>query len=179
MKCENCGKNEVSFVYESNVNGRMTRRCLCGECAQKLGFAQAAAEQSQRMMRGMRGLFGGMLNGSLLDSFFSPEQALPGGGDLLFGENPFDDFFDGMPALGAAQPETEQQDGQPSAQQPARRDALVDEGEQSRFARMRRRNELRMEMKKAVRQEDFERAAQLRDQLRAMEKEEKNDERGA
>ena len=24
MKCENCGKNEVTFVYQSNVNGQIT-----------------------------------------------------------------------------------------------------------------------------------------------------------
>ena len=23
MKCENCGKNEVTFVYRSNVNGHV------------------------------------------------------------------------------------------------------------------------------------------------------------
>jgi protein arginine kinase activator len=73
-----------------------------------------------------------------------------------------------MPALGAAQPETEQQDGQPSAQQPARRDALVDEGGAEPVCPdASALNELRMELKKAVHQEDFERAAQLRDQLRA------------
>ncbi len=23
MKCENCGKNEVTFVYQSNINGHV------------------------------------------------------------------------------------------------------------------------------------------------------------
>ena len=36
-------------------------------------------------------------------------------------------------------------------------------------------NALRMEMKKAVRQEDFERAAQLRDEIHALEAEHKED----
>ena len=47
----------------------------------------------------------------------------------------------------------------------------MDREEQSRFAEMRKKNALRMELKKAVRQEDFERAAQLRDQIRALEAE--------
>ena len=51
----------------------------------------------------------------------------------------------------------------------------MDREEQGRFARMRQVNALRMEMKKAVRQEDFERAAQLRDQIRALEAEHRED----
>ena len=48
-------------------------------------------------------------------------------------------------------------------------DHLLDEKEQGRFARMRKLNALRAEMKKAVRHEEFERAAQLRDEIRALE----------
>ena len=40
MKCENCGKNEVSFVYRSNINGKVEEKHLCQECAQKLGYTQ-------------------------------------------------------------------------------------------------------------------------------------------
>ena len=49
----------------------------------------------------------------------------------------------------------------------------MDREEESRFARMRQMNALRMEMKEAVRQENFERAAQLRDEIRALEAEHK------
>ena len=38
MKCEHCGKNEVTFMYRSSVNGNVTERHLCGECAEKLGY---------------------------------------------------------------------------------------------------------------------------------------------
>ena len=34
MKCENCGKNEVAFVYQSNVNGHVTEKHLCAGCAE-------------------------------------------------------------------------------------------------------------------------------------------------
>ena len=37
MKCENCGKNEVSFVYRSSINGRTEEHHLCQACAEKLG----------------------------------------------------------------------------------------------------------------------------------------------
>ena len=83
--------------------------------------------------------------------------------DSFGGEGLFDDFFDEMPALCAAPSGQEE-----SAAQEDRRE-LVDSEEQSRFSRMRELNALRLEMKKAVHQEDFEHAAQLRDQIRALE----------
>ncbi len=154
MKCENCGKNEVTFVYQSNINGRVEEKHLCAECAEKLGYTQRVAAQSQRMMQG---LFGG----GLLDSFFTPMPSLLGRRGWLL-EDPFDDFFADMPALGPAQTRQE-------TAKEEKRENLVDEAEQSRFARMRQLNALRLEMKRAVRREEFEKAAQLRDQIHALE----------
>lgn len=154
MKCENCGKNEVTFVYQSNINGRVTEKHLCSECAEKLGYSQKIAAHSQRMMQSFFG-------SSFFDDFFSPQPFLLGRMDRML-ENPFDDFFADMPALSAAPAQQQEQ-----AQQ--KQDDLVNKEEQSRFAYMRQMNALRMEMKKAVHQENFERAAELRDQIRELE----------
>ena len=78
-----------------------------------------------------------------------------------------------MPALTAAPAKQEQKQEQ-------KQEDLVGKEEQSRFAYMRRMNALRMEMKKAVHQENFERAAELRDEIRKLEaahKEEKKESR--
>ena len=64
MKCEHCGKNEVTFVYQSNVNGQVTEKHLCGECAEKLGYTQRLAAHSQRMMQNL-------FSGSLFDKLFN------------------------------------------------------------------------------------------------------------
>ena len=77
-------------------------------------------------------------------------------------ENPFDDFFAEMPALQAAPIQQERV-------QEAKQEDLVSKEEQSRFSRMRKLNALRLEMKRAAREENFERAAQLRDEIRALE----------
>ena len=95
--------------------------------------------------------------------FFSPMPSLLDRRGWLL-EDPFDDFFADMPALGPARREPAKEE---------RKDGLVDREEESRFARMRQMNALRMEMKEAVRQENFERAAQLRDEIRALEAEHK------
>ena len=137
MKCENCGKNEVNFIYQSSINGRTEERHLCSECAEKLGYTNAVAAHSRRMMQSFFG-------GGLMDDLFSPQPFLR----PFFGEDLFDDFFQQMP--------------------------LVEEKEQSRFARMRQLNALKLEQKAAVLREDFEKAAQLRDQIRELEQEKKS-----
>ena len=160
MKCENCGKNEVTFVYQSNINGQVTEKHLCSECAEKLGYTQKIAAHSQRMMQNF---FGNSLFGnSFFDDFFSPVPTLMGRRNWML-EDPFDDFFSEMPALWESRVEQEQQ----------KADDLENREEQCRFAYMRQMNALKMEMKKAVHQENFERAAELRDQIHQLEAEHK------
>ena len=162
MKCENCGKNEVTFVYQSNINGQVTEKHLCSEFAEKLGYTQKIAAHSQRMMQNF---FGNSLFGnSFFDDFFSPVPTLMGRRNWML-EDPFDDFFSEMPALCASPVEQEQQ----------KADDLVNREEQSRFAYMRQMNALKMEMKKAVHQENFERAAELRDQIHQLEADHKKE----
>ena len=155
-------KNEVTFVYQSNINGKVEEKHLCSECAEKLGYTQRIAAHNQRMMQNFFG--NSFFGGGLLDDFFSPMPSLMSRMNRFL-EDPFDDFFSDMPALGAP--------AQQNQQQEEKKDDLVEKEEQSRFARMRQLNALRMEMKKAVHQENFERAAELRDQIKALEAEHK------
>ena len=163
MKCENCGKNEVTFVYQSNINGQVTEKHLCSECAEKLGYTQKVASHSQRMMQNF---FGNSFFGdSFFDDFFSPMPSLFGRMNRLL-ENPFDDFFADMPALNPAVSNEE-------AAKEEKKDDLVGKEELGCLAYMRQMNALKLEMKKSVHQEDFEKAAELRDKIRALEAEHK------
>ncbi|MDD4716121.1 MAG: UvrB/UvrC motif-containing protein [Oscillospiraceae bacterium] len=38
MKCQSCGKNEALFHYSGTVNGQRIERHLCAGCAAKLGY---------------------------------------------------------------------------------------------------------------------------------------------
>ena len=96
-----------------------------------------------------------------MDDFFTPMPSLLGRMNRLL-EDPFEDFFQDMPAL-SARPAERQEEAKPQE------DNLVDKEEQSRFSRMRHLNALKMEMKKAVHKEDFERAAELRDEIHKLE----------
>ena len=50
MKCERCGRNEATFYYQSNINGRVTQVHLCPDCAAELGYT-SRLEQSFRPFR--------------------------------------------------------------------------------------------------------------------------------
>ena len=156
MKCEHCGKNEVTFVYRSNVNGTITEKHLCSECAEKLGVTARLAEHNRQMMRGFDGFFGR----NLFDDFFTPGPSLLSRMNRML-ESPFEDIFAAMPALRSGEAPKEE----------TKQEELVDRESQSRFARTRELNALRLEMKRAAEQENFERAAQLRDQIRKLEAE--------
>ena len=38
MKCQNCGKNEVTFRYTQVINGVKKEMNLCDNCAKELGL---------------------------------------------------------------------------------------------------------------------------------------------
>lgn len=38
MKCQNCGKKEATVRYYENINGNQKEIFLCADCAKKLGF---------------------------------------------------------------------------------------------------------------------------------------------
>ena len=150
MKCENCGKNEVTFVYHSSINGAVTEKHLCGECAQKLGYAQKLRDGDL-----FRDFWDERLPGQgFFDDFFAPRLSLLG----RMREDPFEDFFAEMPALRVSAPAEKKEP-----------EELLDAEERSRIGKQRQLNALRLELQEAVRREEFERAARLRDEIRGLE----------
>ena len=97
-----------------------------------------------------------------MDSFFG-NNSFFGSMPSLMGrmlESPFDDFFDEMPAIGAAPVQEVQKE---------RKDNLMSCEDQSRFSYLRQMNALKHAQKKAIHEEDFERAAELRDEIHKLE----------
>ena len=124
MKCENCGKNEVSFVYRSSINGRTEEHHLCQACAEKLGYTQKLFARRPSMMDSFFG------NDDFFGDFFSPMPSLLGRMNRML-ESPFDDFFDTMPAIGAAPVQEVQEE---------KKGDLMSHEEQSRFSYLRQLN---------------------------------------
>jgi len=152
MKCSNCGKNEVSFTYTSNINGTVTHHQLCAECAQKLGYADSIGSMfsrtEQMMNRMMDGFFGSSLKpftafGLPVSEFF----ALPGQSAAVESAKPAMEEKMGAETEGPASPS----------------------GADPELSRRREMNALRHQMHRAADKEDYETAAKLRDQLRQLE----------
>ena len=147
MKCENCGRHEANYHYTSNINGKVTEHNLCSECAAKLGYEIDLFSDVDNMFEDMLGGFFGRSRRSrgLLSPFSGMDFGMP---TMLM---PRVDIMlennEGEENVSAADPE---------------------------LKRARELNVLRAQMKTASDNEDFEKAAQIRDQIRKLEAEEKN-----
>lgn len=146
MKCQNCGKNEATFYYKSNINGRVMESHLCPQCARQLGLVQD-------MRRPMMSSFWDD------DDFFTrPFRML----EPLLGrlrQPP----ADGVPGTRGRDPA-----GPPRGGRSPGRSNLVQGDEREKLSRQRQRNALETQLRHAVETENFEEAAKLRDQLRSL-----------
>ena len=141
MKCQHCGKNEATFYYKSTVNGRTTEASVCQHCAEELGYTRAL----QPMRRG----------------FFRDPFSLMA-----------DDFFGGFasrlltefPAPGNTLAEAQE------TAQPREENNLLSQEESRAYDLQRQRNALQLQLRQAVDTENYEEAARLRDELRALPK---------
>ena len=172
MKCEKCGKSEVNFHYSSNVNGNITETHLCAQCAAESGYdiGQMIA-QSQQIDRGLLVDLGQtvdlnqLLNlGSLLDSMF-PVRGVSGFMPLAIPMIRTNQKlpFTVRPLTGKMEQDTPCVCGCGKAITKNAEDTKVDE-------EMNLRRELNAQMRAAVVKEEFEKAAELRDRIRDLEK---------
>lgn len=151
MKCEHCGKNEATFYYKSNINGTVTEQRLCAECAKELGYMDGLQKQFAEMERNMFTPF---------ENFFAPMPVLAGsmfGGALR--------PFARMAQIGSGEEATH---GSMVTEASVGND-LVSAEEHQQLKQQCQINALRHEMQEAIKTENFERAAELRDQIRGLE----------
>lgn len=147
MRCDRCGKNEATFYYKSNINGKVTQVHLCPQCAEELGYTDSF--RSAGMTGGLFGDFFSRPFG-MLEPFFSG-----------LGSRMLTEFPEPVDVLGQAREST-----------PSQKDAgdLLPRDEQDALTRQRKRNALQTQLNLAVQEERFEEAAKLRDELKALEK---------
>ena len=146
MRCDRCGKNEATFYYKSNINGKVTQIHLCPQCAEELGYTDSF--RSAGMTGGLFGDFFSRPFG-MLEPFFNG-----------FGSRMLTEFPEPVDVLGQARESA-----------PAQEDTggLLPKDEQDALTKQRKRNALQMQLNLAVEAERFEEAAKLRDELQALE----------
>ena len=158
MKCQNCGKNEVSFHYSSNINGCVTETHLCAQCASMQGFDfDRLLEENVPDARDILGNFYQMLEEQ--QGYSQLTMPVIGFGAPM--------TFRVRPRIGAGAPAGSRICPDESGCECGKQTERGQDGEVDK--EMQERRELRMQMHRAARNEDFERAAELRDKLKAME----------
>jgi len=141
MKCQKCGTNEVNFHYSSNVNGCVAETHLCSKCAMESGYDLVNLFNELFPERGgVRG--------------FMP-MAIP-----VFKSNAF--FPVTMRTQQNLQGQNEACNCGCETGKARQINVEVDED-------MQIRRELNAQMRAAVEKEEFEKAAELRDKIKALE----------
>ncbi len=154
MKCDNCGKEEVNFHYTSNINGNITEKHLCAECAGKLGYADKSPVRPDMSFEDIfTDLFGGR-----------PTKRMMGGYGMVFPTFIIPTMGVYMPDAGYNSADDENDDD--DAPETHYDISTEIDGD---MKKRRELNVLREQMRKAAEAEDFEKAAALRDSIRNFE----------
>jgi len=152
MKCQICGKNEVSFQYTSNVNGCVTKMELCADCAAKSGYdIDKIFDLDNGYDFGVPGAFKNLMPKLVSGKFFTP-VVMPASAFIL-------------PIKALAEPESKP-DGRNMGEQCSCCNSIENPAVDSEMAE---RRELYVKMRMAADKEDYEMAAKLRDELKSME----------
>lgn len=153
MNCQNCGKEEVNFHYTSSINGNITEKHLCAECAESLGYNNRLLFKPDIYIEdALTELFGG-----------SPNRWMFGGYGMMLPT-----FI--IPAVGMLVPNAGINEAASACTEaPAAAKTGINTEIDEEMKRRRELNILREQMKKAAEAEDFEKAATLRDSIKKLE----------
>ncbi len=149
MKCDNCGKEEVNFHFTSDINGNITEKHLCTDCAGKLGFTDGSIDGSEPSFEEVFAeLFGARPNRRMLGGFglVFPTFVIP-----LIGVQAANNGYDEADTTQSVKP------------------VEIKPEIDVEMQRRREVNILREQMKKAAVEENFEKAAAIRDNIRKLE----------
>ena len=150
MKCQKCGKSEVSFHYSSNINGSVTETFLCSGCAASLGYDFGKIFSAGDAFGGFPPVFG--MPGGFLPVSFSGQT----------GNSPFQlalqtrlgtGINDGTCRCGC------------ETRAPDVSETVVDD----EMSKRREVNMLREQMRQAAESDDFEKAIELREKIKEFE----------
>ena len=143
MKCTNCGNNEANYHYRYNVNGKITEAHLCPDCAAKMEGKIGDVDFNDAFRR----------FDNMFEDMWRPMS--------LFNMPSLFDFGFGAPALIGARKEEKSAEASPEA---------AGSAADTELSRRREINALRAELNEAVKAENFEKAIELRDKLRELDK---------
>ena len=168
MLCQNCKKNEATTHIKRIVNGETTQAHLCSDCAKSLGYDTMFSDFSFGFSDMLRSFFNEPVLASLGSHELRCERCGSTFNDIVSSgkigcADCYDTFYDKLlPSLerlhGKTSHEGKIPNGSPVAKKKSELDTLKDE------------------LDKAVSEQNYERAAELRDRIKSLESEENKDE---
>lgn len=167
MLCQHCGKNQATTHIKSMVNGKYTEYMLCSDCAKEMGYADMFTS------------FDSDFN-SLLGSFFSnalPERSGATRCSLCGSSynditstgkvgcaNCYDTFYSElMPTIRRVHGNTEHCGKRPNVFKTKEKSEQAANPEKSPI------DDLKAKMEAAIKEQNFEEAARLRDEIKNLE----------
>lgn len=170
MKCEKCKGNEANFYYKSVINGKTTEAHLCSDCAQEEGVMEALNWRGRSMFDALLSESGGMHG-----SFFGPAMfhAFSPAAFPAFGPPMFSAFGRNLMIPVLALPRFDFQAGEETreaAGEARGSEAKIPEDAGAEVKAKRELLSLKHQLQEAVKAEDFEKAIELRDKIRELEK---------
>ncbi len=157
MLCSRCKQRPANVYFSQNINGNTCEYEVCSECAKELGLLQGNGS-----MFNLNHFFGDLFGGVQSISA-APSKACSHCGmtyrefanDGMFGcSHCYDAFSDQLPEL---------MNRLHGAQRHIQPEQAEQNDKQSKIGR------LKQEIQQAIEQEDYERAAQLRDEIKKLE----------
>jgi protein arginine kinase activator len=164
MLCEKCGKRTATTHIKTNINGKITQHHLCGQCAAESGYNQP---MGLGMGLGMTGLLGSLFGDLPETSVHAGSPTRCEGCGMSFDEiahsgkvgcdRCYTTFYDEM------LPSLQRIHGKSSHNGKVPRTASPEVKKESRLEK------LKAELSSAVAAQEFEKAAQLRDEINQLE----------
>lgn len=162
MKCEKCNKNEATFHSMTNINGKVTEKHLCSDCAKEekefnnfndefLGFNKKSNSFFDDMMSDFKSTLSYFTN-PMIDNFLD-----------------YDDFFESPLFLEDKKQESKKTEEQSNKVSKTDLSKKLSEKEKKQLEIAK----LDLSLKKAVVEERYEDAIKLRDKIKELKKDNK------
>ena len=159
MLCQNCGKNEVNFRYTQVINGEKREIALCDKCAKKLGL------ESLDFSREIEDLFNMSFAESFLPSFARTNMLGSRNLGTIFNNDIFSNPF-----FGEVRQEPEQIETTSGLNDAEKQDVLKDiENATKKNKQESKKQKLESELEKAIKEERYEDAAKIRDEIKKLD----------
>ncbi|MBE6604356.1 MAG: hypothetical protein E7639_01450 [Ruminococcaceae bacterium] len=169
MKCEKCNQNEATFFYQEQINGHATKVALCQQCAAKAGLLSGQSDPFSILLGGFP---------SLSYRTARPKSTAPAATCPSCGATLTELMHEGRVGCAACYrtfkaqlaPSIRAMHGNAThtGRTPAKR-ADVPTQAATNEALCTKEEALRDALKQAIAREDFEKAAALRDEIRALQ----------